>query len=51
LFGEAVVAQAANSRNKKRETDGGVNRPNPFGYNRILLFYKILETANIHFFS
>jgi hypothetical protein len=51
LFGEAVVAQASNSRNKKRETDGGVKRPNPFGYNRILLFYKILETAKSHVFS
>jgi hypothetical protein len=51
LFGEAVVGQAANSRNKKRETDGGVKRPNPFGYNRILFLYKILETAKIHVFS
>jgi hypothetical protein len=51
LFGEAVLAQASNSRNKKRETDGGVNRPNPFGYNRILLFYKILETGKYHDFN
>jgi len=51
LFGEAVVAQASNSRNKKRETDGGVKRPNPFGYNRILLFYKILETDKVHDFN
>jgi len=38
------------TRNKKQRAEV-VQRPNQFGYNRILLFYKILETDKVHDFN